>query len=421
MQNTSRLEDETLALSTLLNLDYRDTRIEATVKESAMKQSTSAGNVPDTTTTASNEGMMQDFWTLIHKNYEGSIPAGLIFLPGEKLSGPGFGWAPKTWMSAHDEDYPYPLSIPSRPTELHEDGLLVQYPGFLLQCGHPNTILGSNLAMSSLSFPIDQSMSEWYQVKALDGARTEFGATQMMLSKSHEPSHLEFGVILSRPRPREWPEEIGLLVQIYRETWKRKEPERISRRYFYCQIVRHVLVSRTAPPPKLKKFKLPAGQMGDHPIGEAMPEDTLWYVDGYQPNRDKPRQQPKSESSTPDSQGLAHAKPRPDRRSDAFQAMRRLPGVKRSSSSVVGGFKTSSPQLDRASTSYHTAGRSVPSIQETEATAAGAVTPDSQDEPGQQRGIPRTPESTASTGRWGMLRSIFYTTPKEAQDKESSL
>ena len=341
--------------------------------------------------------MMQDFWALIHKNYEGSIPAGLIFLPGEKMTGTGFGWAPKTWMSASDEYYPYPLGIPSKPTELHiKDGLLVQYPGFLLQCGHPNTILGSNLAKSTLTFPIDQSMSEWYQVKALEDTRTGVGTPQMLLSKSHGSSHLEFGIILSRPRPREWPEEIGLLVHIYREVWKRKEPERISRNYFYCQIVRHVWVSRTTAPPELKEYRLPSGKMGDHPIGEAVPEDTLWYVDGYQANRDKPQPNPDTPTGTPNS---ADAKVPLERRNDAFQAMAAFQGIKRTLS--FGGPKTSSPQLDRASTSF--VGKGVPSIAET-----GAVTPNSQDLEAQR--APRTPESTTPEARrWGIGK--FWSTP----------
>jgi hypothetical protein len=171
--------------------------------------------------------MVCDFWTLIHKNYEGSIPAGLIFLPGEKLPSRGFGWAPTIWMSAKDEYYPYPLTIPSRPTELHEEGLLVQYPGFLLQCGHPNAILGSNLGRSGLKFPVDQYMSEWYQVQPIGKVRAEYGAAQRLLPRTFAHAPPEFGVILCRPKPREWPEEIGVLVEIYRETWKRKEPERV--------------------------------------------------------------------------------------------------------------------------------------------------------------------------------------------------
>jgi hypothetical protein len=229
MQNTSRPENETLALSTLLNLDYRTTAIEeATVAEPTVLDGPSRSErAGEEERRARRERMVCDFWTLIHKNYEGSIPAGLIFLPGEKLPSRGFGWAPTIWMSAKDEYYPYPLTIPSRPTELHEEGLLVQYPGFLLQCGHPNAILGSNLGRSGLKFPVDQYMSEWYQVQPIGKVRAEYGAAQRLLPRTFAHAPPEFGVILCRPKPREWPEEIGVLVEIYRETWKRKEPERV--------------------------------------------------------------------------------------------------------------------------------------------------------------------------------------------------
>lgn len=346
-QNTSRLEDETLALSTLLNLDYRTTAIEeATVAEpiSSVQQPTLGADESlgrnqgdEEERKSKRERMMCDFWTLIHRNYEGSIPAGLIFLPGDKLPLQGFGWAPTSWMSAKDEYYPYPLSIMSKATELHEEGLLVQYPGFLLQCGHPNAVLGSNLGKSGLKFPIDQYISEWYQIKAIGGAsRAEYGAAQKILPRTFAHAPPEFGVILCRPKPREWPEEIGVLVEIYREAWKRKEPERVSRKYYYCQIVRRVWVSRYVPTPEeLRNYRLPAGRTGDPPIGELVPEDTFWYVDGYQANRDDPSlasdthasQQPPAVIKMPEHGGTGgnnRANGNPER---AFALMRRFTGT----------------------------------------------------------------------------------------------
>jgi hypothetical protein len=106
--------------------------------------------------------MMRDFWTLIHETYEGSIPAGLIFLPGEKLARVGFGWAPTTWMSGNDESYPYPLTSIGRPTELRPGGLLVQYPGFLLHGGGPSLILATNYGgPRELIFSTERHLSEW--------------------------------------------------------------------------------------------------------------------------------------------------------------------------------------------------------------------------------------------------------------------
>ncbi|EON95679.1 hypothetical protein UCRPA7_8897 [Phaeoacremonium minimum UCRPA7] len=271
-RNTSRPEDETLALSTLLNLDYRTTTIEnASAKEPAViDKAIDENNVwprknGDANQKTKRANMMKDFWTLIHRNYEGSIPAGLIFLPGDKMSLPGFGWAPNTWMSARDESYPYPLSM----------------------CGDPHVILGSNWGKQGLTFPIDQYISEWYKVTSIGRGQAEDRAARKVLPRIFANTSPEFGIILCRPKPREWPPEIGLLVEIYREAWKRKEPERVNRKYYYCQVIRRVWVSRIRTPVLPKDYKLPSGRTGNPPIGELMPENTLWYVDGYLEHRNR--------------------------------------------------------------------------------------------------------------------------------------
>lgn len=274
---------------------------------------------------------MKDFWTLIHKNYEGSIPAGLIFLPGEKMSLPGFGWAPTTWMSARDESYPYPLSMMGKPTELHGEGLLVQYPGFLLQCGDPHVILGSNWGKQGLTFPIDQYISEWYKVSSIGRGQADDRAARKVLPRIFANTSPEFGIILCRPKPREWPPEIGLLVEIYREAWKRKEPERVNRKYYYCQIIRRVWVSRIATPVQPKNYKLPSGRTGNAPIGELMPENTLWYVDGYLENRNRgnlSHRPPPLVSDARDSAiDMGHATIQEDKRKGALAFMRSFTGL----------------------------------------------------------------------------------------------
>jgi hypothetical protein len=224
---------------------------------------------------------MQEFWTLIHRSYEGSIPAGLIFLPGKRLSIRGFGWAPTTWLSGQTEDYPYPLSVVGKPTELHEEGLLVQYPGFLLHCGDPSVVLQTDHTLPDLVFPTDQFMSEWYKTSSTRD-RIDDGAAQRVISRLRQNEDIgrrpQFGIILSRPKPRERPSEVGLLVEIYREMSRRKEPQRVNRNIYCCQIIRRVWVSRTTKP--VSKFRPKIT-----PLGELMPEDTLWYVDGYQDSR----------------------------------------------------------------------------------------------------------------------------------------
>lgn len=234
---------------------------------------------------------MRDFWTLIHRSYEGSIPAGLIFLPGVRLSIPGFGWAPVTWLSGKDEAHPFPLNVIGKPTELHQEGLLVQYPGFLLHGGDPDVILRSNHLKEDLKFPIDHYLSEWYEATAIEEPSHD-QAVQNVITRvrvdeenaQSPPKRPQFGIILSRPKPREWPPEIGLLVEIYSEMWRRKEPQRVNRKIYCCQIIRRLKVSRVTKPPE-SGFQVPSGKRKDSPIGELMPEDTLWYVDGYQDSK----------------------------------------------------------------------------------------------------------------------------------------
>lgn len=115
---------ETLALATLFNLDYEDTEVEAAGLEL----------VPSD---AQINRLARDFWYIFHDQHQGCIPPGIIFLPGEKASlehegRSGFGWAPKTWLSASEVDYPDRLSIWYAPTDLRDEGLIVQFPGVLL-------------------------------------------------------------------------------------------------------------------------------------------------------------------------------------------------------------------------------------------------------------------------------------------------
>jgi hypothetical protein len=296
------LEDETLALSTLLNLDFRGTSIErAGGEESDRRQG--------------REQMIQEFWTLIHRTYEGSIPAGLIFLPSERLSKVGFGWAPSTWMSSKDEDHPHPLTMVSQATELHQEGLLVHYPGFLLHGGDPRLVLAANYSGErKVEFPVDRYLTEWYTATVIPEdeedeqirhqTRDQTPAARDIITNLNKNKAPYFGIILSRPKPRESPPEIGLLVEVYREIWRRKEPERVNKKIYCCQIIRRVQVSRIASPSH-NKFSLPSGNPNEPPIGELMPEDSMWCVDGYQNIKDREQllrsstQQPRVNDSVP--------------------------------------------------------------------------------------------------------------------------
>lgn len=87
-------------------------------------------------------------------------------------------------------------------------------------------------------------------------------------------------------------------MEVYREQWRRKEPERINKKIFYCRIIHRVRVCRVPKPVRKppeetnnsngateqgadENDSVPSGKPGQEPIGEVMPEDSLWCVDGY--------------------------------------------------------------------------------------------------------------------------------------------
>ncbi|KAH8745928.1 hypothetical protein F5883DRAFT_702063 [Diaporthe sp. PMI_573] len=121
-RTTSNHAHETLALATLLVLKYQGTQIE----EAGL---TKLKDVKDKL----RDQLVTEFWKTFHNTHRGAIPPGMIFLPGAKVEGhQGFGWAPRTWLSAHEIDYPNPLNHWTGKTDLPSTGLEVKYPGFLL-------------------------------------------------------------------------------------------------------------------------------------------------------------------------------------------------------------------------------------------------------------------------------------------------
>ncbi|KAH7303414.1 hypothetical protein B0I35DRAFT_179847 [Stachybotrys elegans] len=273
-RRTTRIEDETLAMSNLLNMDFGSTAIEKGRERIASAKTQSERD-------ECRDEMMMAFWKLIHHNFEGSIPAGFIFLAGEKLRAPGFGWAPTSWMSGVDEDPPYPLSMIGTPTELHPEGLLVQYPGFLLHGGHPNVILSTDLTKASYKFPVDRYLSEWYEVTPIRSIGQD-NVPGNFISPFRHSLAPQLAIIMCRSKPGELPKEIGLLVEIYREIWRRKEPRRVNKKIYCCRIIRRIWINRTKPGNGVKDFELPQGHKDEQPIGEPMSEHTMWLIDGRQ-------------------------------------------------------------------------------------------------------------------------------------------
>ena len=269
MQTTSKKEHETLALATLLNLDYQ-------------KKSFAGGQIlEDYERDDKLKEYMKDFWMVLEENSPGAIPPGIIFLPGDRIQLKGFGWAPLTWMEAEGVDHPDPISVISKSAKLEplKGGLLVEFPGFLLHCQDRNAILGFTNG-KGFWFPSDSSLSEWYHVERADNK--EFSTKKGVVYGERAE---QLAIILSRPRPREIA-EIGLLVEVYETREQRELGKDGGKRIFKVYIIGRVNVRRetdTRDEQKARKDEIIQSRKDTYRkriiCGEALEEDQQWYVD----------------------------------------------------------------------------------------------------------------------------------------------
>lgn len=299
---------------------------------------------------------MKQFWTSFDHKWRDAIPPGIIFLPGDRVQIPGFGWAPRTWLSAHEVDFPDPLSFVDSTAELYDPstpsphsvtnrGLRVCFPGFLLFAERRDILLTTNAQSRFFHFPVDQGLQEWYKVEATDDERS----TSFLENGSSEDKPL--AIILSRSRPQEFPPEIGLLVQIYKESNEIIRTQNVSRERqrdiddavavpidedkkpaLHCEILHRVKVSRDTEVSRGYRYGtegrlegqedtsvvgrdyqaelyrvpgilLPSDGDDEICIGETLKADQIWYVDGLSADWTKPtpieQGSTKSESEIP--------------------------------------------------------------------------------------------------------------------------
>lgn len=219
------------------------------------------------------EDMMIELWNELSRHVsEGIIPPSIIFVPGKRLSMPGFGWAPKTWMVGHGDEgaYPDPARIPGRPARLMQavgnqgGGLLVKFRGFILHARNRNVILELN--KDEFTFPSDNTLLDWYTVNLKVDA-TEENPTSRRQEK-------QLAIILSGPQPREIP-EIALLVELNEPKW-RNTPT------WYVSIIRRVLVRReTRKSLTNENYIIDSEGKEDSLIyGEVVDDNQEWCVDG---------------------------------------------------------------------------------------------------------------------------------------------
>lgn len=276
---------------------------------------------------------MKQFWTSYDLKWRDAIPPGIIFLPGDRVQIAGFGWAPRTWLSAHEVDFPDPLSFVDSTAELHDPsnhsskssnnrGLRVCFPGFLLFAERRDILLTANAQSRSFHFPVDQGLQEWYKVEATD----DEVSTSLLETVISEDKSL--AIILSRSRPQELPPEIGLLVQIYKRSTEIIHTQNISserqrgisravdvpidedeKLALHCEILHRVKVSRDTELSRgyrqrngglsegqgstsvvegddraefyqVPGILLPGDRDDEVCIGETLKADQIWYVDG---------------------------------------------------------------------------------------------------------------------------------------------
>lgn len=174
---TSRISDVSIVLATSFDLDVTDIL-----------------NVTDP------EGRLKSFLKKLD-----SLPAGLIFVGGRRMTEPGFRWAQNSWMSGQAVAYPDTLLLGGPKGRLTETGLQVTYPGFRIRFA--STSVGPRFWLPSTKY-----LSTWYCITYIADSE-DAGPADEWDRISDIFKHGEPAIILSRPHPGETP-EIGVLVAI---------------------------------------------------------------------------------------------------------------------------------------------------------------------------------------------------------------
>ncbi|KAF4546197.1 Het domain protein [Lasiodiplodia theobromae] len=230
-RTTSKKQHEAVAIATLLGLNSGSSTMASFLNDAFV---TGDGEF----NTAKYHESMKHLWALIHDVYPGSIPAGVIFLPPPRLSMDGFGWAPVSWLAGKDSDDLKPLFAQNPPTQLDQNGLLVEFPGFLLHC---SSAARSQLQLlsegkSELCFPYGSNLLEWYQVRKL------FGDEEKDITlRSDETT--DYAIIIPQEQPSII-EDVGLFVEIRRTQLQRSLENSRTTRIFHVSSLFRVLVRR---------------------------------------------------------------------------------------------------------------------------------------------------------------------------------
>lgn len=241
-RTTEHLQHETLALATLFNIDLDDITKLSDIKVPEKK--------PDL------DSRMERLLSLLSRHNPCLIPPGMIFLPGPRLLGKGYRWAPRTWLSVCAVDPPDPLMVEAPEAILVPEGLHVTFPGFLLNRPSRDTGLFTNVGESY--FPTNLSVSEWYHIQRAD-------------QEAEQIDRRDLAVIAPR-LPVLDPKEIALLVAV-----KKRSHDLLT-----AEVLHRVWISAESDPEKIKKFRddFLAAKDGERLWGEKLPSEQRWCVDG---------------------------------------------------------------------------------------------------------------------------------------------
>lgn len=302
---------QTLALAAKLSIDSGQARLD-------VKSTTIVANDIVTQRRAAS------FWKTIHEELPGSIPAEIIFVPGNKVlldDWSGFGWAPLCWSNA---DNPGMCELPM-PGPGYTDlipgvsGLFVTFPGILLRLSAEtlhHQFLNTD-GQNALYLPLNgKGLEEWYSLTSTElGGDIEFLAELVQLARRRSQPAL---ILANRTIP-EFPPSVALLVEINKATTAIQHLENPSMSpgmTYKCQIIRRVLIRREATSTTCDGIKIrhlptaafvpltrvlgydrvPAlelsSQSGASNVpaeqvcsGEWTPFEQRWTVDDYRPDR----------------------------------------------------------------------------------------------------------------------------------------
>ena len=250
-RTTSYPQHETLALATLFGLPtdpYAETS--------------------DTTNAEFNDAdcdtLMRKLLDALASRITGcAIPPGMIFLPRPQLEIKGFGWAPRTWLSARRTEAPDPLSISNAEARLEQgEGLVVQFPGFRLyqmDCRQDTLEMDEK---QTISFPAENNLLEWYTLQEAD--------TNWFFKTGFEAESEGLAVIVPR-MPLLSPKEIALLVNIKKEVTS----------ILYVDILHRVWISRENDANVIADLQSEFNSKVDGAMlcGEIRPTEQQWCVD----------------------------------------------------------------------------------------------------------------------------------------------